>query len=181
MAQTWEFGPADGDLLIRTGVEGRAARLGHRLTIAMTQWRCDVTLRQGIPAIVDVVVAVTGLRVRHGEAGVKPLTEQDLASIRDNALGCMAAARHPCIEFHAAVVAPTESGYRVPGMLQVCGNRRPLTLAVTVAAGAFEARGTVRQTDFGIRPYSQLMGSLKVSDEVVVECSVGQQRTRWPS
>jgi hypothetical protein len=35
----WSLDGSHGELLIRTGVAGRAAQMGHRLTIAMRGWR----------------------------------------------------------------------------------------------------------------------------------------------
>jgi hypothetical protein len=37
-ATEWTLDASDGRLLIHTGVTGRAAKMGHRLTIAMTTW-----------------------------------------------------------------------------------------------------------------------------------------------
>ena len=35
----WSLDGSHGELLIRTGVAGRAAQMGHRLTIAMRSWQ----------------------------------------------------------------------------------------------------------------------------------------------
>ena len=43
MVDGWSLHAPDGELLLRTGVAGRAARMGHRLTIAMTRWQATVT------------------------------------------------------------------------------------------------------------------------------------------
>ncbi|PRC56354.1 S-adenosyl-L-methionine-dependent methyltransferase, partial [Mycobacterium sp. ITM-2017-0098] len=42
MADTvWELGSSDGQLLLKTGVSGPAAKMGHRLTIAV-DWHATV-------------------------------------------------------------------------------------------------------------------------------------------
>ena len=41
--QAWTLDASDGELLIQTDVAGRAARLGHRLTLAVNSWRAAVT------------------------------------------------------------------------------------------------------------------------------------------
>ena len=38
--------------------------------------------------------------------------------------------------------------------------------------GRYRATTTVRQTDFGIKPYSAFLGSLKVADAVQVEVNL---------
>jgi hypothetical protein len=44
----WSLNASDGELIVRTGVTGRAAKMGHRLTIAMTSWQlsCEADVRQ---------------------------------------------------------------------------------------------------------------------------------------
>lgn len=172
MSRGWTFGPDDGDLLVRTDVTGRASRLGHRLTIVMTQWRADVSLNRGRPVGLDVVVDADGLQVREGSGGVGPLSGPEKMVARGNALGSLDSRKHPQIELHADVVEPTSSGYRVEGSLTIHGAARPIELQVEVVDETFSFRCLLRQTDFGVRPYSLMMGSLKVADEVEVECTV---------
>lgn len=38
-----ELGPANGSLMLYTGVEGRAARMGHSLELAVDDWNAEVT------------------------------------------------------------------------------------------------------------------------------------------
>jgi hypothetical protein len=90
---TYELGPGDGRVLVKTGRAGMAARAGHDLTIEGT-----LTLR----------------------------------------------------------------GTARPVRLQVAGP----------AAGRYRGSAEVRQTDFGITPYSGFFGALKLKDEVTVEFEV---------
>ena len=45
--RTTTVGPSEGTLLLKTGVEGRAARLGHALTLRISEWACTATLDGG--------------------------------------------------------------------------------------------------------------------------------------
>jgi polyisoprenoid-binding protein YceI len=54
----WGLDGSDGELLIRTGVAGRAAQLGHRLTIAMRRWRATVQWNGDSPVSADLTVDV---------------------------------------------------------------------------------------------------------------------------
>jgi polyisoprenoid-binding protein YceI len=61
----------------------------------------------------------------------------------------------------------------IEGTLTLRGQSRPARLDVTRAApGQFRATATVRQTDFGITPYSGFFGALKLRDEIEVEADV---------
>jgi polyisoprenoid-binding protein YceI len=67
------------------------------------------------------------------------------------------------------------AGLRVDGDLTLNGETRPLgfDLAIT-GEGRLEATAVVKQTDWGMKPYSGLFGALKVVDdvEVVIEASL---------
>ena len=77
--------------------------------------------------------------------------------------------------FAADQVAKTADGYRLTGTLEIHGTPRPQTVEVRVAdsgdALALSARVQVTQSDFGVKPYSLMMGALKVADEVTIDFS----------
>ncbi len=159
---------SDGELLIRTAVAGRAARMGHRLTIAMSRWRGTVHLDGGRPAAVELTIDVDSLQVLEGEGGITALSGPEKAVVRSNALGCFDARRFPQIRFTAEVVTNTADGYRLTGTLDIHGRTRPQVVDVNVDGRDISSVVAVRQSDFGMKPYSMFMGSLKVVDEVSV-------------
>ncbi|MFM9378607.1 YceI family protein, partial [Gordonia sp. VNK21] len=63
MTDTQTVTAGSGELLIRTGVTGKAARTGHRLTIAVTSWQAQVTVDDGHPSAVTRTVDVDSLDV----------------------------------------------------------------------------------------------------------------------
>jgi polyisoprenoid-binding protein YceI len=160
-------GPAQGDLLLRTTAEGRAARLGHDLTLRVTDWQCVVQVEGGTPTGVRVTMDLGALEVLHGEGGVKPLTAGDKRKIVEGAAKTLGDGR--------AVFTTTsiEPSWTLAGSLVLHGVTRPCRVEVTGADDRWVARTSVRQTDFGITPYSQAMGSLRVGD--VVEVLVSAQ------
>jgi polyisoprenoid-binding protein YceI len=109
----WEFGAADGDLTLHTGVAGRAARMGHRLTIAMTRWQASVSSVAGQPDSATLVVEVDSLEVLKGEGGVKGLSGPEKTLVRSNALKSLSANKFPEIRFNAdsmpSICAPQNS------------------------------------------------------------------------
>ena len=57
----------------------------------------------------------------------------------------------------------------VHGELTLAGNSGPIAFELTVGAdGKLTASTMLKQTDWGIKPYSTLFGALKVADEVEV-------------
>src|SRR5512143_1568890 len=73
-ANVWKLDASDGQLLVKTGVTGRAAKLGHRLTIVMNSWQATVQWAGAEPTGVDLTVGVDSLEVLRGEGGAKGLS-----------------------------------------------------------------------------------------------------------
>jgi polyisoprenoid-binding protein YceI len=168
----WSLDGSDGDLLIRTGVGGPAAAMGHRLTLAMRQWRVTVQWDADEPVGANLVVEVGSLQVVRGEGGVTPLSGPEKILVRSNALRSLAATRYPRITFEANAIDKTDDGYRLTGTLTIHATSREQVVDVCTedqrANWWLSSETTIRQSDFGIKPYSQLLGSLKVADDVVV-------------
>jgi polyisoprenoid-binding protein YceI len=172
MTDTWTLNASDGELQLRTGVTGRAARMGHRLTIAMTRWHATVTWAGAEPAGMELTVETDSLEVLAGEGGVKGLSGAEKALARSNALNSLDAGRFPDIRFTADTINKTRDGYRLTGKLHIRGKSREHTLDLRTGdlgdTWRMSAETSVRQSDYGIKPYSLLMGSVRVADEVGV-------------
>lgn len=171
-ATVWKLDASDGRLLVKTGVAGRAARMGHRLTIAMNTWQAAVRWAGDEPVDVDLTVEVASLEVVAGEGGVKGLSGPEKALARSNALEVLDADRFPQIRFRSDDVAKTDSGYRMTGMLEIHGTSRERVIGLRVDdvgdRWRMSCEAEVRQSEFGLKPYSMLLGSMKVTDAVTV-------------
>lgn len=172
---TWALGPDDGELTIRTTVAGRAARMGHRLTIVLNTWSATVDWQDDQPSAVHLTVEVDSLRIDSGEGGVTPLTGAEKTVARNNALKTLGAAKFPTIEFHSDTITATDGGYRLQGPVTIHGVGKPVDVAVAVTrtdtTWQIDGEATVDQTDFGVKPFSMMMGSMKVADQVTVALS----------
>jgi polyisoprenoid-binding protein YceI len=180
--RTWQFDQSDGQLSIRTGVEGPAAKMGHRLGIAMNNWKAEVTWSAGEPAALSLTVDVESLEVRSGEGGVTPLTGPEKTLARSNALKALDVKRFPQIAFDANDIRRISTGYRLAGAVQLHGTEREcmVDLQVDERDDVWHMSGEVvlRQTDFGIKPYSMLMGAMRVTDAVTVQFTAERARDR---
>jgi polyisoprenoid-binding protein YceI len=168
----WNLDPSEGELLIRTGVAGPGARMGHRLTIAMRRWQATVKWTDGEPVAAQLTVDVDSLVVLRGEGGLTPLSGPEKTLVRSSALRQLAAGRHRKICFDADTVEKSRDGYRLTGTLQIRGKTRAQVIALRTEdlgdAWRLSTEAVVRQSEFGVKPYSLLMGSLKVADDVTV-------------
>lgn len=176
----WTIGPADGELLLHTGVAGRAARMGHRLAIAMTRWRATVTWADSRPVSAVLAVETDSFDVLRSEGGVKGLSGAEKALVRSNALKSLAASRFPEISYSADAIEKADDGYRLTGALKVRGVSREHVIELHTEdlghAWRMSVESTVRQSDYGIEPYSLLMGSVQVADDVALSFSAVHAR-----
>jgi polyisoprenoid-binding protein YceI len=193
-----QLGPNLGRLLLRTSRDGLAAQAGHDLTIEVVRWSGELTVagdRQ--PAELAVVIDLGSLVVVAGTGGIKPLTERDRRQIVSTAGKVLQTDRYPEARFVATGFEPDPSQTRaaqwrgaVSGMLTIRDRSRPLRLEVAdvgAVPGIGEAGGhryrttaTVVQSDYGIKPYTALLGALRVRDAVDVEVELDLAEPETP-
>jgi polyisoprenoid-binding protein YceI len=166
------LGPQHGTLTLHTGVEGKAAKMGHKLTIELTDWSAEVSFDGDTPSAARLRAGLASFHVVKGEGGVKPVSDKDKQSIRDNALSTLKAAQHPDVTFSSTSIRTTPGGYALEGELAIAGTSRSATVEVSVTdAGdrwSLTGGAPVVQTEYGVKPYSAMMGGLKVRDRVDV-------------
>lgn len=168
------LGPDHGRLTVETGTAGPAARAGHALTILVTSWSATVTLGQNAAdSALTLSADPHSLAVIDGRGGPSPLSDEDKAgiasTIRDEILGDTE------IRFASSEIArgASENEFTVSGTLELAGASRSITFsAAMTGAGTLTATASLRQTDFGIKPYSILFGTLRVADELTVSADV---------
>jgi len=174
---THQLGPGSGRVLVKTGREGLAARAGHDLTLEITRWSAQVT----VPADGDLAAATVtaqldlgSLAVRAGSGGAKPLSDKDRRDIQAQARKILGDPAKAAFTSARVIPAPgAAANGAIEGVLTLHGATQPLRLQVTgSAAGQFRGGTTIRQTDFGIAPYSGFFGTLKLKDEITVEFEV---------
>ena len=172
MTDVWRLDASDGELLIRTGVKGRAARMGHRLTIVMTRWQATVSWAGAEPVAAELAVETDSFEVLRGEGGVKGLSGPEKTLVRSNALKSLDAGRFPEIRFTTETIDKTDDGYRLTGKLHIRGKSRQHVIDLRTEdlgdSWRMSAESSVRQSDYGVKPYSLLMGSVQVADDVTV-------------
>jgi polyisoprenoid-binding protein YceI len=165
----------EGRLTLRTSRDGLAAQAGHDLTIEVGTWSGGLVIGDDLaPASLDARVELGSLVVRAGTGGIKPLTDRDRREITATARKVLSVDRYPEATFSASSFSPAAEGGTIDGTLTLAGRTGPLRLEVRqIEPDRYRATTTVRQTSFGIKPYSGFLGALKVSDEVIVDAEVG--------
>ncbi len=163
-AGTYKFGPDNGTLHVETGRSGAAAKAGHDLTIDVASW--DATLVVGEGASLRLNADPTSLHVREGKGGLQALGDDDKADIRKTIDKDVLKKKD--ITFQSSSVQAAGDGLQVSGELTMGGKSNTVSFDLGESGGTITGSAGVKQSDWGIKPYSALFGALKVNDEVQV-------------
>jgi hypothetical protein len=167
---------------VKTSREGLAALAGHDLTLEITDWLARVTVPAQDGGVAEATVTADlglgSLTVREGTGGAKPLTDKDRRDIRKQVGKILGDAARAGFTSQRVIPSATSSAGApsagtIEGTLTMHGVSRGIQLQVTSPEkGRYRGSATIRQTDFGITPYSGFFGALKLRDEVTVEFEV---------
>jgi len=175
--------PGDSQVLIRVYRGGRLAKLGHDHVVSGRELRGFVDPEKGR---CDLYVALASLVVddpkQRAAAGLDSTpSESDIAGTRANMLDkVLEAERFPFVVVRVAAVAQDA----LEAELSLHGVTRPVRIPAKVAfsperievTGAF----AIKQTDFGIEPFSVLGGALTVQDQVGLSFTIRAVRMPPP-
>jgi polyisoprenoid-binding protein YceI len=161
---TYELGPQNGELVVNTRRIGAASRAGHDLEIVVTSWSARLEL--GERPSIRLTADSSSLRVRDGRGGIQALGDDDKDNIRQT-IDAEVLKRTP-IDFRSTEVETNGDRMHVRGELTMMGQTRAQTFDLQLDDGRVTGAATVKQTDFGMKPYTALFGALKVADEVEV-------------
>jgi hypothetical protein len=144
---------------LRTSRDGALSALGHDLDLRVGD--VDVT-RQGnvIRATVETSsIQVFGV-VKQGKVDTSEPAAKDRQKIEGNLHDrVLKTSQYTKAEYEGEI-----EGDRIRGKLTLCGITRPINLERKDG----QWRATIHQPDFGIEPYSALMGQLRVAANVEV-------------
>jgi len=165
---THNIGPQDGKVLVNVYKDGVAAKMGHDLTLQASSWsgKADINPDDPSSSTVSVTIDAGSLEVIEGKGGAKPLSESDKKDIKKNIEKTLGRGD---ISFESTGVSGSAPRISVKGDLTIGGQSRPVTLDLTVDdSGKAQGKVSFAQTQFGIKPFSAMLGALKVKDSVDV-------------
>ena len=160
----------DSRLEVKTGKAGLLGFAGHSHLVRARAFSGRVVYYPSAQADsrVEVSVLTDSLEV---------LSPPDTAEIRKVTEAMRAEVLHvdqyPLITFVSTAVVPTAEGFRVEGQVTIAGQTRDVGADLTVAIGrdTLRANGSfsVKQTDFGIKPYrGGPANTVRVADRVTL-------------
>ena len=169
-----KFDAHNAECQVFTFKEGALSALAHDLEIGVGRFTIDVTPELAIDATFDagsltVLHAIKDGRPHDVGDGDRRKIEKNL---REDVLDTR---RYPEIRFRAAKATPAGDGFVLAGELTLHGKTRPLEIKTRAVAGKQVAEITLHQPDFGIKPFSAMLGTLKIKPDIKVRVSLA-----WP-
>ncbi|MEM9074296.1 MAG: YceI family protein [Myxococcota bacterium] len=157
---------------IFTFKEGLLSKIAHDLKIRVGTF--EVTVEEGR---VEGTFDPTSLRVecarQDGRDSPSTLSASDKKKIEGNIQkDVLETKRHRDVRFVSSEVAIEGERATVKGDLTLHGTTRPITATVQKSDGRWVTELRLHQPDFGIKPYSAMLGTLKVQPTLTVQLSV---------
>jgi hypothetical protein len=162
----------NAECLIFTEKEGLLSSAAHDLKLRVERFRLridGIKIEAGFDATTVRVVCAR----RGGADAPGVLSARDRAEIEGNIAGkVLHSGRFPSIRFDSTSLQAGAGGFRIEGMLDLHGRVRPVLVLARKDGDRAVAECAVRQPDFGIQPFSAMLGALKVKPLVMVRIAV---------
>ena len=117
-----------------------------------------------------------GITVDLDPASLRVITEvvkeSDRKDIEKNTDKTLEVRKHPKIQFRSVSVARDSDRARIEGDLTLHGVTKPISVEARDDGEHWNAKIVLDQRDFGIKPFSAMLGALKVKPNVEVTISV---------
>ncbi len=170
--RTVEVDASSAECLVYTEKEGLLSKVAHDLKIRVTKvslaWDGKTLTARFDPRSLRVVDAML-----KGRENPVALSDSDKKKIEKSIVADVLHARkHRSIAFESSEVVSEGKGYRIKGELTLHGVTRPISAKVNPSAGRWSTRLSINQPDYGIEPFSAMLGTLKVKPKVRVRLSV---------
>ena len=160
----------DGEVRGFTFMEGLLSAIAHDLEIRVERFRIEW---DDAGSKVTATFDPKSLRVAHalvrGAPSPSSLSHADLAKIAENIQREVLGPSAPEVRFESTSIEGDGESRRITGTLALHGRSRALTTTATRSGAHWATTVTLDQRDFGIKPYSAMLGTLKIKPEIRVE------------
>ncbi len=169
-AGTYTLGPSSASLKVWTGKEGKAAKAGHNLEIEVGDWSATAELGETPEETrLSLTVNSDSLLVLAGSGGMQTFDDDAKTNVARTIVDEVLKGGE--IAFRSTGVHGVDGTHdlHVHGDLTLLGKTAPVVFTLVIEDdGSLTGEAVIKQTDFGMKPYSALFGTLKVRDELRV-------------
>jgi polyisoprenoid-binding protein YceI len=165
-----KFDASNAETLVFTYKEGVLSPLAHDLVLRVASFEVEFELGSGhVSARFDADSLVVVDAAKNGEPVHGTLKDKDKRQIEENIRkDVLHSKRFEAIRFVGSHVEPQNDGFRIDGKLHLHGKQREMHLVSRAQGDMQVIEATIHQPDFGIRPFTAMMGTLKVKPDIKV-------------
>lgn len=173
------FDATSAECLVFVFKEGVLAAIGHDLQLRVGRFTVDVAdapagseeeASPRIDATFDAASLTVVSAMKDGRPAPDSLSARDRREIEKNiARDVLDAAQFPTIRFVSTAIAPEPGGHRITGTLWLHGRERTIDVHARDSGDQPSSEVVLHQPEFGIKPYSALLGTLRVKADVTVQ------------
>jgi polyisoprenoid-binding protein YceI len=164
------FDARDADCRVFTYKEGLLSAVAHDLELVVRTFevelsddgsRLTATFDPRSIAVVDAIV--------DGKRSPGSLSDKDKEKIQSNIVSdVIPVKKHPRVRFESTELRATDAGWTVRGRLELAGTTKELSVQARREGDRAVAEVLLHQPDFGIKPYSAMLGALKIKPDIRV-------------
>ena len=178
LTATYNIVAGESSLTVFVAKDGALARMAHDHNMGVKGFSGKITIpnNSASAGTLELDVDARSLVI------LDQISAKDKAEITNNMnSSVLESAKYPKITFRSTSISNfnqngNNANLTVNGDLTLHGVTKRIAIPVSVALAGANLRATgqytLRQTDFGIKPYSVFLGSIKVKNEVVIKFNI---------
>ncbi|HET6339878.1 MAG TPA: YceI family protein [Polyangiales bacterium] len=168
------YDATNAQCLVYSFKDGLLSKIAHDLKHRVTRFKLAVDEQaRSIDAEIDASSLCVECVMQNGVESGADLSDDDKSRIEKQILDDVLHAKdHPTIRFRSTSVTPSPEGLYIQGTLALNDYTRPVSTVARRVNGHYEAEMTINQPEFGIKPFSAMLGTLKIKPDVVVRLIV---------
>jgi polyisoprenoid-binding protein YceI len=169
-----QYDGSTAQCLVFSFKDGLLSKIAHDLKHRATRFEVSVEDNfKGVHAKIDARSLMVDCVMRDGVEADGAISDSDKRKIESQIVeDVLHANKFPMIEFKSTSVNDVGGQFEIEGVVTMHGVERPIKTVARRENGHFLADLTLNQPDFGIKPFSAMMGTLKIKPEVVVRLIV---------
>ena len=172
-AGTYSLNGNSGKVSVYTFKAGLLSKIAHDLLIDVKDYKVNVDVPEDgfASGSLGLEIQANSLKVvcsmKDEERQPDTLKEKDIADIEaDMAKKVLHPDKYPTVSFSSKAIQIKEGGYHINGELSLHGVTKSVDFDIDTSGGGLKGRFTIIQTDYGIKPFKAMMGTLKIKDEI---------------
>ena len=183
------FNQSNATCYIFTFKDGLLSLLAHDLKLKVLRFKINIedSPKASSPwlqanATFDATSIQTVCAIKGGIEDLKILSKQNCIDINKNiANDILRSKKFLAIQFKSNSISGLADNFVIIGQLTICNVTRQIKVPLKQFKGQYQAKITLNQTDFNIKPFSALMGAMTIKPEIMIRIAMLPSSTKVPA